>query len=144
MLTGINHAADANAVADLVTADIGAHGGDLADDLVTRHQRVDGNAPFIAGLMDIGVAHTTVENLDRHIVRAQGAALEGHGGEGGGSGLGGVTDSCVHNCLCKAINSECWPLSAGAGRLPIVIPPPVMPKAPYLVGVYVQQATKLR
>ena len=70
--------------------------GDFADDLVARHQRVHGDAPLVARLVDVGVADAAVEDLDGHVVRPRAAAAERHGGEGSGGGLGGVTDGCVH------------------------------------------------
>ncbi|MNH15731.1 hypothetical protein D3C79_753500 [compost metagenome] len=93
---GIDHAANADQVTDLVRRYLLAHRSDAADDLVPGHQRVHGNAPLIAGLMDVGVANATVEDLDGDIVRARAATLEGHGCQGAGRGLGGVTDSSVH------------------------------------------------
>ncbi|MNN46846.1 hypothetical protein D3C81_1612450 [compost metagenome] len=93
---GIDHATDAHQVADLVRRHLGTYGGDPADDLVTGHQRVHGNAPLVACLMDVGVAHAAVEDVDGDVIRARAAALEGHGGQGAGRGLGGVTDGGVH------------------------------------------------
>ncbi|MNH10768.1 hypothetical protein D3C79_702570 [compost metagenome] len=129
MTAGVDHAADADQVTDLIAADVGADGGDLADDFVAGHQRVDGDAPFVAGLVNVGVAHATVENLDRHIVGTRAAALEGHGRQGRGGRLGGVTDGCVHRAS-KTVISEGCAFCASSAAPPIVIPPPVMPKTP--------------
>jgi len=93
---GVDHATDTDQVADLVRGDLVTHRGDPANDLVAGHQRVHGDAPFVARLVDVGMANATVEDLDGDVVRARGAALEGHGGQGAGRGLGGVTDGGVH------------------------------------------------
>ncbi|MNH36600.1 hypothetical protein D3C79_974080 [compost metagenome] len=76
--------------------DTRTHGGHLAYDFVARHQRVNGNAPLIAGLMDVGMADAAVENLDGNVVRPWAATFEFHGGEGSGGRLGGVSDGGVH------------------------------------------------
>ena len=93
---GVDHAADADQIADFVLGDIRTDGGNFADDLVARHQRVNGNAPLVAGLMDVGMAHAAVENLDRDVVGPWAATFEFHGGEGSGGRLGGVSDGGVH------------------------------------------------
>ena len=92
----VDHAANADQVADLVRGHFVAHGGDAADDLVARHQRVHGNAPFVARLVDVGVAYAAVKDVDGDVVRARAATLEGHGSQRAGGGLGGVTDGGIH------------------------------------------------
>eukprot|EP01132_Coremiostelium_polycephalum_P015745 gene15744-biopygen7837 len=93
---GVDHAANTHQVADFVRGDAGADGGDFTDDLVARHQRVHGDAPFVACLVDVGVADAAVENFDRHVIGARATAFEGHGGEGSGGRLSGITDGGVH------------------------------------------------
>ncbi len=73
-----------------------AHRSDAADDLVARHQRVHGDAPFVARLVNVGVAHAAVQDIDGDVVRARAATFEGHGSQRAGGGLGGVTDGGVH------------------------------------------------
>lgn len=92
----VDHAADAHQVTDLVRGDLVAHRRDPADDLVARHQRVHGNAPFVARLVDVGVAHAAVQDVDGDVIRARAAALERHGGQGAGGGLSGITDGGIH------------------------------------------------
>ncbi|CAI8970677.1 hypothetical protein EMIT0P294_50214 [Pseudomonas sp. IT-P294] len=93
---GIDHAADANQIADFVPGDIRTNGGNFAYDLVARHQRVNGNAPLVAGLMDVGMTDAAVENVDGNVVSARAAAFEFYRGEGSGGRLGGVSDGGVH------------------------------------------------
>ncbi len=88
--------ADADQVTDLMRGDAGADGGDFADNLVARHQWIHGDAPFVAGLVDVRVADAAVQNFDRHVIGARAAAFKRHGGEGSGGRLGGITDSGVH------------------------------------------------
>ena len=71
-------------------------GGNFAYDLVAGHQWVNGNAPLVACLMDVGMADAAVENIDRNVVGPWAAAFEFHGGEGSGGRLGGVSDGGVH------------------------------------------------
>ncbi|EGF30346.1 hypothetical protein IMCC9480_1645 [Oxalobacteraceae bacterium IMCC9480] len=40
------------------------------------HHREGCAAPFVAGLVDIGVAHATEFDVDRHVVFARSAAFE--------------------------------------------------------------------
>ena len=80
-----------------VRGDVGANGGDFADDLVAGHQRVHGYTPLVACLMDVGMADAAVENIDRHVVGARAAAFEFYRGEGSGGRLGGVSDGGVHD-----------------------------------------------
>ncbi|MNF85278.1 hypothetical protein D3C84_676660 [compost metagenome] len=92
----VDHAADTDQIADLMPGDIRTHGGHFANDLVARHQRINGNAPFVACLMDVRVADAAVENLDGHVVGPWAAPFEFHWGEGGGGRLGGISDGGVH------------------------------------------------
>lgn len=93
---GVDHAADADQIAYLVTGDIRTDSGDFSDDLMAGHQRINGNAPFVACLVDVGVADAAVKNFDRHVVGAQAATFEFHRGEGSGGRLGGIADGGVH------------------------------------------------
>ncbi len=53
-----------------------AYGRDLTHDLVTRHQRVNSRAPFAAGLVNIGMAYATIEDLDLYIVRTNRSSFQ--------------------------------------------------------------------
>ena len=58
-------------VAGLEFGDGGADLGNAADDLVTRHARVDGGhetAPLIANLVEIGMADAAIQNFDLYVV----------------------------------------------------------------------------
>ncbi|MNG24893.1 hypothetical protein D3C84_1096690 [compost metagenome] len=101
---GVNHAANTDQIADSVLGDIRTNGGNFSDDLVARHQGVDGNAPLVACLMDVGMAHAAVENLDRDVVGPWAATLEFHRGEGRGGRLGGISDGGVHGEPRKSVN----------------------------------------
>ena len=56
LAAGVDEAADADAVADLVLGDLGADLGDDAGDLVAGHQRVVDLAPLAVDGVDVGVA----------------------------------------------------------------------------------------
>jgi hypothetical protein len=92
----IDHATDTDQIADFMLGDVRTYRCHFAYDLVAWHQRLNGNAPLVAGLMDVGMADAAVENIDCHIVGPWAAAFEFHGGEGSGSRLGGVSDGGVH------------------------------------------------
>src|SRR5690349_10076109 len=53
----VDHATDADPVADLVFGHVGPDGGDDAGDLVTWHGGVGNLSPVAADVMDVGVAH---------------------------------------------------------------------------------------
>ncbi|MNQ38014.1 hypothetical protein D3C85_515750 [compost metagenome] len=72
----VDEAAHAHVVAHLELADVGADGRDDAGDFMAGHHRESGAAPFVARLVDIGMAHATVFDRDGHVVFARGAALE--------------------------------------------------------------------
>mmetsp|Transcript_61967 Transcript_61967/g.170268 ORF Transcript_61967/g.170268 Transcript_61967/m.170268 type:complete len:382 (+) Transcript_61967:320-1465(+) len=72
----IDHAADADAVAHGERLHLGADSHHKPRDLVTRHHRKDGRAPLLARLVDVGMADAGILDLDRHIVRTDGAALD--------------------------------------------------------------------
>ncbi len=87
---GVDHDAYAGEVADGEARDLGADGGDAADDLVAGHHGEDGWTPVLIDLVDVGVADAGVEDLDDDIVRAGVAAIEAEGGQRGGFSEGGV------------------------------------------------------
>ena len=87
---GVDHATDADQFADRETAHRVADAGDPADDLVSRHQRVQAVVPFVARLMKVRVADAAVEDVDHQVVGARRAAFEAMGGQRGAGGLGGV------------------------------------------------------
>jgi hypothetical protein len=39
-----------------------------ADDFVAGYHGVDGIVPFVAGLMQVGVAYSAIENVDDYII----------------------------------------------------------------------------
>ena len=58
--TGIDEASDTDEVADFEFCDLIAHLDHASDNFVSRHHGIDRVAPFVAGLMDVGVADTTI------------------------------------------------------------------------------------
>ncbi len=87
----VDEAADADVIADLVLGDLGADLGDDAGDLVSRYHRVVGGAPpFGFHGVDIAVTDTRELDVEGHIVRADGAALDGGLGQMAGRLVGGV------------------------------------------------------
>ena len=90
LAAGVDHAADADPVADGVLGHVGADLGDDAGDLVAGNQRVGLRAPVAADSVDVGVADAGVLDLDQDVVRADVAALDGGGDERLGRGRGCV------------------------------------------------------
>jgi hypothetical protein len=60
LAAGVDEAADADGVAHGVAGHVVADRGDDAGDLVAGDHRVDALAPFVAGLVDVGVADSGV------------------------------------------------------------------------------------
>lgn len=101
LLAGVDHAADADEVADLVLGDLGADLGDAADDLVADDLRVGDGAPLAADGVDVGVADARVGDVDGDVLRADVAALDGGLGDGIGGGRGRVGVDGAHGfSLC--------------------------------------------
>ncbi|GAB7555669.1 hypothetical protein NRB_51900 [Novosphingobium sp. 11B] len=78
----VDHAADADGVADLEAADFAAHRADGADDLVTGNAGEKGAAPLAAHGVQVRVAHAAIADVDRDVARARLAPFDGHGFEG--------------------------------------------------------------
>jgi hypothetical protein len=89
LAAAVDHAADADPVADLEAADIRAHRRHHARDLVTRHDRIGRVAQVVLHDVQVGVADARVLDLDGHIVRARIAPVEVVGRQRGGAGRGG-------------------------------------------------------
>jgi len=92
--TGANPAAVYKAAhtgefAYLETGDMCAHFRDASYNFMAGYHGVDGSAPLIAYLVDIGVADAAVQDFDFDIVGSHRAAFNGERGEGTGFGLGG-------------------------------------------------------
>ena len=76
LAAGVDHAADADAVARRERRDLRADLGDDAGDLVARDRRVGDLAPLAAGEVDVGVADAAELDVDADVLRADRAALE--------------------------------------------------------------------
>ncbi len=57
---GINETADARHVSNFELRNFGADFGDPPNDLMSRHERVRASSPFVAGLVDVGVANAAI------------------------------------------------------------------------------------
>jgi hypothetical protein len=64
----INKTPHSNTISNFITGDLGADLGYDPDNLVAWHHREDRATPFIANLMDIGMADATKFNIDDDIV----------------------------------------------------------------------------
>jgi hypothetical protein len=64
---GIHHAAHCGEIARFEFRYFAADGGDTADDFMPWNNGINRVVPFIAGLMEIGVADAAEQNLDRDI-----------------------------------------------------------------------------
>ena len=96
LAAGVDHAADADAVADGVLGDGRADLGDDAGDFVARRQRVLLRAPVAADGVDVRVADAGELDVDQDVVRANVPALDGGGNEGFRRGGGGVSVNGKH------------------------------------------------
>jgi hypothetical protein len=76
LAAGIDETANARHIANFEARDRGAYLGNPADDFVTRDHRENRSAPFIADLVNIGMANATVLNFDENITRTDFASLE--------------------------------------------------------------------
>src|SRR3954468_1185586 len=76
VLAAVDHAADADRIADLELRDVAADRSDLADDLVSRHARIERARPLGAHRVEIGMADAAIRDLDRDVARARFAPLD--------------------------------------------------------------------
>ena len=68
VLAAVDDAADPDQVAGLEGGDLGAHGRNPPDDLVTRHAGKLGTRPLCADLVEVGMTDTAVGDVDLHVV----------------------------------------------------------------------------
>ncbi len=127
---GIDHAAGGGEVADGEASDGGADGGDAADDFMAGDARVlRGHefGPFVASLMEIGVADTTEEDLDLDVGGGELATLEHVAGKGrcrtgGRVGSGGDHPQAYQACVFLYCQREMMNWSAvGAAFLAVAV-----------------------
>ena len=90
MAATVDHAAYADQVADLVAGDGGAGAGDAADDLMAGHAGIDGVAPLVFDLVQVGVADAAEQDADFDLVGAGFGAVVLEGAEAAVGALGGV------------------------------------------------------
>ena len=92
LAAGVDQAADAHAVADLVLGHAGADLGDDARDLVARDHREVRLTPALADQVDVGVTDAGELDVDQHIELAHRTTFDGgalQGRVGGGCGVRG-------------------------------------------------------
>src|SRR6185369_17886418 len=77
----VHDAPDGGEVPRLELRDLRADPGHPAHNLVSRHHRIDGPLPLAAHGVEVRMADAAEEDLDLHVVRPGGAAVEGIGGE---------------------------------------------------------------
>jgi hypothetical protein len=97
--TGVYKTTDPREVADLEAGDMGADGGDPADDFVTRNHGVDGAAPFVTDLVYIGVTYATIEDIDAYVVGTWFPTLQGEGAERGFGVCCGICFGADHGVI---------------------------------------------
>jgi hypothetical protein len=78
---GIHHAADANGITRLESADLRTDIAHATHDFVAGHDGISRHAAMIANLMQIGVTHPAVKDVDHHVVRPWLPTLELERGE---------------------------------------------------------------
>ena len=81
LAAGVDHAADADAVADREVGDGGSDLGDDPGDLMPGDQREEGAAEVVAAVVKVGVADAGVVDRDAHVTRAQVTPLDRRGFE---------------------------------------------------------------
>jgi hypothetical protein len=92
LAAGVDHAADTGEVAHLEARHLRADLLDAADDLVARDHREARVAPLVAGLVNVGVADATEQDVDEDVGRAGIPAIDRERRQGrldGRSGVGG-------------------------------------------------------
>ena len=74
-LTGIDHASNADHIANREALDFRAYCRDLAHNFVPRNNRISGGIPFVTNHMQVRMADATKQYIELNIVRHQLAAL---------------------------------------------------------------------
>jgi hypothetical protein len=80
-----------------------------ADDLVSDHRRIDRTRPVAANGMEIGMASSAIEDLDRDVIRPQLLSIEVKRRERGAGRFRRVTDGshCLMSLLRDVRGLEC-------------------------------------
>ena len=76
VLTAVDHAADANQLADFESAYFVADSSDAANDFMPGDARVDSTAPFTFSGVEVGVADAAIKNIERNIGTAGSATVD--------------------------------------------------------------------
>jgi len=89
-LAAVDHAADADRVADLEGADMIANRGHMADDFVAGNAGIEGAVPFGTDLVQVRMADAAIGDIDCDIMRTDGAAFDVEGFERLVGGVGAI------------------------------------------------------
>src|ERR1700754_3348330 len=93
---GVDETADTGEVAYFKVFYMAAYAADPAYDLMTGHHREDRSAPFVADLVNVGVADATVKDINDYVVFSWFAAFERVWSQRGSGRLCGVRFCCYH------------------------------------------------
>src|SRR5438105_3928178 len=118
LAAGVDETPHARGVAHLEPGHLLADLLDPADDLVPGNDREEsgsGTAPFVAHLVDVGVADPAEEDLDQHVVRPRLAALDDEGRQGTGLGSGSIRAGLHHRFVLR-FRLRCRTTASGCGR----------------------------
>ena len=115
----VDHAADADAVADLVLRDAVTDGRDDTGDLVAGDHGEDGAAPLLADLVDVAVADAGELDVDEDVVVTQVAVLDGPGLEGGSGARCDQGGGGNQGCLLRGGWRRSWSSAASPGSFPV-------------------------
>ncbi len=114
---GIDEAADAGDVSGFEAGDGGADLGDTADDFMAGDGWVFGEAPFVAGEVEVRVADAAVEDFDLDVAVCGLAAGDGGWSERGGGAGGGVGFGGIHGrrsrCACGSVGEGSGGVNCG-------------------------------
>jgi hypothetical protein len=92
----VHHASHAHVITDGKRVHLGADGGHTPHYFMAGHLRVGDRAPLAADRMEVRMADPAEQDLDGHIARARGAAVERPWAEWPGGGKGGNAGSGSH------------------------------------------------
>ena len=81
MLAAIDHAADANQLANFKSAHLVADSSDAPNDFMTWNAGIHGTAPFTSSSVQVGVADAAKKNIERNIGAAGAATVNFEGRE---------------------------------------------------------------
>src|SRR6185312_1539562 len=93
---GVDHTPDGRELPFFELGDLLADPDHPPDDFVARYDRVDGGLPLVPGLVQVGMAHAAIEDLDLNVVRTGSTPLERKRGQRCGRALRRIGE-CVES-----------------------------------------------